>query len=804
MAFQVKKFDSIIASMVNWISSNTSKITDFNVGSVVRTILESIAMELEELYYQLMKAVEEAIEEAIYRAFNFPRNPAQRSTGLVRFFRLRGTDVPVNVPRLTTVATDSVPPILYETQTDSVVTAISSSSTGGSALQLIDTTRNFVNEGVVLGSKVKNITDSGETLPAGVLSISDTINTNDTLNFSSLTNGASFALNITAFTKVYYSNNGVVSRIVIGGTATGGSTTTLVDTTKNFTALGVVVGSIVTRVADGKWTIVTSISGAGNTTLNFTAGAGTPTFAASDIYTVGVGLYFPVGLVVNQDYIYAGSTGKFFGFQFNLGATANIQNLVANSVVEYWNGSAWVSVQGLVDTTAGSGKPFSNNGLITWNLPLDWAQWTYHTTFGDDYLYWIRISTNANLTPTAEGYYFRLRRGDEYKIISTYRDISVQAVDVGVSGNVKANSIIVLRSSLSNIESISNIAAFSDGTEEETDLERKARFALYIQSLARATRGALEYAARTVEQIIAAKAVDDVRATVLREKYGTPSVWTNITSQMRNPGDAEVPLFEASQLQYDALYIGASELFEYINMHLVTNGVCGATPPVWQYYSTTGWKTFYPIDGTDPASPFISGALQEDGSISFTPPSDWVALAVPAAGVTSFSYTRLWIRLIMLGASANYSPVPTGDFCSLPPGFGYVFLYCHDGSGTLNASLKASVESAVEPYRGCGIVVEVKAPNLIYPTIIVSLLVAANYDADDLVVKVKQALIDYLNAKVLGEDLYIAELYQFIMDYDDKAILNVTISVPSQDILVPSSEVIRPDPLLITVSGTTV
>lgn len=504
MAFQVKKFDSIIASMVNWISSNTTKITDFNVGSVVRTILEAIAMELEELYYQLMKAVKEAIEEAIYRAFNFPRNPAERATGLVRFFRLRGTEVPVTIPRLTTVVTDSVPPVVFETQADSSVTYINSYVTGGSPLQLTDSTRNFVNEGVVLGSKVKNITDGGETLPAGVLSISGS--TNETLNFSSLTNGASFAVNTTAFTKVYYSDNGVVFRIVIGGTATGGSTTTLIDTTKNFTALGVVVGSIITRVADGKWALVTSISGAGNTTLNFTAGAGTPTFVASDIYTVGVGLYFPVGLVVNQDYIYAGSASKFFGFLFNTGSV--IQNLVANLVVEYWNGSAWVSVQGLIDTTAGAGKPFSINGLITWNLPVDWAQWTYTTTFGDDYLYWIRISTNASLTPTAEGSYLWLKRGDEYKVIAPYRDVAVQANEAGISGNVKAASITVLRTSIPNIESVSNIAAFSDGSEEETDLERKARFTLYIQSLARATRGALEYAARTIEQIVAAKAVD--------------------------------------------------------------------------------------------------------------------------------------------------------------------------------------------------------------------------------------------------------------------------------------------------------
>jgi hypothetical protein len=504
--------------------------------------------------------------------------------------------------------------------------------------------------------------------------------------------------------------------------------------------------------------------------------------------------------VLSEDYIYAGSASKFFSFKFNLGAApAAIQNIVASLVLEYWNGATWVSVQSFIDYTSGfTGKPFSTNNNIEWTLPVDWAMCTYQL----NNLYWIRISTNLSLTPTAEGDYLWLRRGDEYKVIAPYRDIAVQATEAGISGNIKASSITVLRTSIPNIESVSNIAAFSDGSEEETDLERKARFALYIQSLARATRGALEYAARTVEQIIAAKAVDDVRATVLKQVYGPPSLWTDITEPMRIPGDAPVPLFGPTEILNDALYFGASELFDYINIHLFPAGTVSVNQLLWEYYSASGWKTLPGMpagDGTDDGT----GPLTKDGSLSFTPPNDWIATTIPTVGVTTFAYNRLWIRLKITGGGTTYSVDPAGDFCSLPPGFGCVFLYCHDGSGTLSSTLQISVENAVEPYRGCGIIVEVKAPNLITPTIIVTLLIASNYDATDIAVKVKQALIDYLNTKVLGEDLYIAELYQFIMDKYDKAIVNVALSSPIQDIIVPSSEVIRPDDLLITVSGVT-
>lgn len=571
MAFQIKKFQSIVASMINFVSGATDKITDFNIGSVVRTIIESIALELEELYYQLLQAVQEAIEEAIYRTFNFPRNPSERATGLVRFFRLTGTEAEINIPRLTQMSTDTEPPIVFESQSDEIIPAINGIATGGGTTSLIDITKNWVDEGIVLGSRVVNVTDSGETQASGVTSITTTTNLNDTLNFGTLTGGASFA----------------------GG-------------------------------------------------------------------------------------------------------------------------------------------------------------------------------------------------GDTYKVLGKYTDVPVQALEPGTDSNVAANTIIILRSTLSNVESIINLAAFSDGKNEETDLERKARFALYIQSLARATRGALEYAARTVEQVIAAKAIDDVRPYILR--FEAPSSYVDITNQMRNPGDPDVKLFRDSEQEDDALMIGAKELFNYVNMHLVQLGVIAVNSTIYEYYSDTGWKTLSVSDGTNNGT----GPLTQSGTMSFTPPNDWVATTIN-------NYNRLWIRLRITTSGVIYSTSPTGDFASLPPGFGYVYLYCHDGSGELSSNLIAAVESAVEPYRGCGIIVEVKAPTKIQPTIETEVIIAQNYDVQDIADKLKQALIDYLNAKVLGDDLYIAELYQFIMDYNDKAIINSEITLPSKDIIVPSSGVLRANPALITV-----
>ncbi|MDP4224911.1 MAG: baseplate J/gp47 family protein [Bacteroidota bacterium] len=80
---QLKTFDQVVNNMINWMKSYNSKITNFSVGSVVRTIFESVAIEIESMYYQIYKSYKYAIENAIYNSFGLTRNPAKASTGLV-------------------------------------------------------------------------------------------------------------------------------------------------------------------------------------------------------------------------------------------------------------------------------------------------------------------------------------------------------------------------------------------------------------------------------------------------------------------------------------------------------------------------------------------------------------------------------------------------------------------------------------------------------------------------------------------------------------------------------------------------
>lgn len=98
MAFQIKDFRSIAASMVNYCRSVTTKVTDFNVGSVVRTMLEAAAAEIEELYLQIFVGLKEAIPVATYNTFGFDLLPAATASGLVRFSSASPATAAIAIP----------------------------------------------------------------------------------------------------------------------------------------------------------------------------------------------------------------------------------------------------------------------------------------------------------------------------------------------------------------------------------------------------------------------------------------------------------------------------------------------------------------------------------------------------------------------------------------------------------------------------------------------------------------------------------------------------------------------------------
>lgn len=84
MAFQLKNFASIANSMINRMTMTQKKVTDYNVGAVMRTLIEAPAAELDELYQQMFNGLQAAIPVATFNSFNFPPLQAQSASGLIQ------------------------------------------------------------------------------------------------------------------------------------------------------------------------------------------------------------------------------------------------------------------------------------------------------------------------------------------------------------------------------------------------------------------------------------------------------------------------------------------------------------------------------------------------------------------------------------------------------------------------------------------------------------------------------------------------------------------------------------------------
>lgn len=86
MAFRVRGANGVLENLINWVSARTDKLTDFNVGSAARTLLESVALQTEEFYYDLKRGIEHAISNSCYNAFSFERKQAEKASGYVTIF----------------------------------------------------------------------------------------------------------------------------------------------------------------------------------------------------------------------------------------------------------------------------------------------------------------------------------------------------------------------------------------------------------------------------------------------------------------------------------------------------------------------------------------------------------------------------------------------------------------------------------------------------------------------------------------------------------------------------------------------
>lgn len=124
MGYKIIRAEDRVASMIDWFTGICKTITDFVVGSKIRTKFETIAVEMEAQDYAWYQSLKKAIPIALYRAFDFELQPAQASLGSVIFSIPTPASADITIPANTivgTVASLSAGEVLFKTVVDAII-----------------------------------------------------------------------------------------------------------------------------------------------------------------------------------------------------------------------------------------------------------------------------------------------------------------------------------------------------------------------------------------------------------------------------------------------------------------------------------------------------------------------------------------------------------------------------------------------------------------------------------------------------------------------------------------------------------
>lgn len=79
--FRFKRANELVASMIDKTLTRTHKVNDFTDGSVIKTLFEAIATEIEMYYYLTIENIKGGVWNSIHEAFDFGRKPKLKAYG---------------------------------------------------------------------------------------------------------------------------------------------------------------------------------------------------------------------------------------------------------------------------------------------------------------------------------------------------------------------------------------------------------------------------------------------------------------------------------------------------------------------------------------------------------------------------------------------------------------------------------------------------------------------------------------------------------------------------------------------------
>lgn len=97
MSFSPKTEIEYRTNMQNYLIAKASRLSNFNPGSRIGSLIEAIALELAKSDLETYRGFQEAILESVYNTFGFDRKPGTPSTGIIRI-EYSGHTQDINIP----------------------------------------------------------------------------------------------------------------------------------------------------------------------------------------------------------------------------------------------------------------------------------------------------------------------------------------------------------------------------------------------------------------------------------------------------------------------------------------------------------------------------------------------------------------------------------------------------------------------------------------------------------------------------------------------------------------------------------
>lgn len=319
--------------------------------------------------------------------------------------------------------------------------------------------------------------------------------------------------------------------------------------------------------------------------------------------------------------------------------------------------------------------------------------------------------------------------------------IPAVADTAGAAGNTAANTITKFVTKPPGVVGVTNPSAFNYGMDKETDDSFINRIVTYVASLARSPLHAMEFAVLDIED-------PDTGAKIIYSKG------------VETPGYVTIYIDDGT---------GSAETYETVTGEVITANLSGPPPGSAVGGETYLFTRYKPIKDSDPFTLIssIRGALVQgtdyylnsaSGQINFTP-------ALAATEVITGDYTRY------TGLIAEAQKVIDGD---------------------------PADRTNYPGYRGGGVLVWIKTPNVLVQNVEVILTVASGYDDVSVKSEVIAAIKSYINSLGISGDVLTSDLIAAIKAIN--GVYNVKVITPANDVVLLDDQLARTTDANITVN----